>query len=120
MPKIFLNIDKMDWGFIHVFLLSVIEIFGDFNLRFYAQTHKPLYLGYGIAGYIGVVFFLYKSFLYNNVLFVNALWDGMSNIIESIAAFVILGDRLETAEQYVGLFLLLAGIVLLKLPPKRI
>jgi multidrug transporter EmrE-like cation transporter len=120
MPKIFLNIDKMDWGFIHVILLSIVEIFGDFNLRFYAQSHKIQYLGYGLAGYAGVIFFLYKSFLYNNVLFVNALWDGMSNVIESIAAFVILGDRLESAEQYVGLFLLLAGIVLLKLPPKRI
>ncbi len=108
----------MDWGFLHVFILSFVEIFGDFNLRFYAQTNKPEYLGYGILGYIGVVYFLYKSFLYNNVLFVNALWDGMSNIIESIAAFVILGDRLERVEQYVGLFLLLAGIVLLKLPAK--
>ena len=120
MPKIFLNIDKMDWGFIHVTLLSIIEIFGDFNLRFYAQTHKIEHLGYGILGYVGVVYFLYKSFLYNNVLFVNALWDGMSNIIESIAAFVILGDRLESVSQYVGLFLLLAGIVLLKLPPSKI
>ena len=110
----------MDWGFIHVFLLSIIEIFGDFNLRFYAQTHKFQYLTYGILGYIGVVFFLYKSFLYNNVLFVNALWDGMSNIVESIAAFVILGDRLERMEQYVGLFLLLAGIVLMKLPAKKL
>ncbi len=110
----------MDWGFLHVFLLSVIEIFGDFNLRFYAQTHKPEHLGYGILGYIGVVYFLYKSFLYNNVLFVNALWDGMSNVIESLAAFVILGDRLERSEQYVGLFLLLAGIVLLKIPAKKV
>ena len=108
----------MDWGFLHVFFLSVIEIFGDFNLRFYAQTHKTEYLGYGILGYIGVVYFLYKSFLYNNVLFVNALWDGMSNIVESLAAFVILGDRLERVEQYVGLFLLLDGIVLLKVPAK--
>lgn len=106
----------MDWGFINVFLLALIEIFGDFNLRFYAQTHKPTYLGYGILGYVGVVYFLYKSFLYNNVLYVNALWDGLSNIIESLAAFVILGDRLERVEQYVGLFLLIAGIVLLKVP----
>ena len=105
----------MDWGFIYVVILSVVEIFGDFNLRFYAQTSNLKYLGYA-----GVVFFLIKSLTLNNVLFVNALWDGMSNIIESLAAFVILGDRLESSSQYVGLFLLIAGIILLKLPPKEV
>lgn len=110
----------MDWGFIYVAILSVVEIFGDFNLRFYAQTSNLKYLGYGLVGYAGVVFFLIKSLTLNNVLFVNALWDGMSNIVESLAAFVILGDRLESSSQYVGLFLLIAGIILLKLPPKEI
>jgi len=35
-------------------------------------------------------------------------------VIESIAAFIILGDRLETPIQYIGLVMTVAGIVLLK------
>jgi multidrug transporter EmrE-like cation transporter len=30
----------MDWGFFYVVALSAIEIYGDFALRFYAQTNK--------------------------------------------------------------------------------
>lgn len=105
----------MDWGFVNVLLLAIIEIFGDFNLRWYAQTNAPTYLAQGVLGYIGVVYFLIRSFKYNNVLYVNGLWDGLSGLVESIAAYVILGDRLKNTQQYVGLLMTIAGVALMKL-----
>jgi multidrug transporter EmrE-like cation transporter len=42
------------------------------------------------------------------------MWDGMSGIIESAAAYVFLGDRLDKASEYLGLALTTAGIILLK------
>ena len=42
------------------------------------------------------------------------MWDALSNLIESIAAYVILGERLEKVTNYVGLLLVVVGIVLLK------
>jgi multidrug transporter EmrE-like cation transporter len=105
----------MELSFIMVFLLSVIEIFADFQLRFYAQTNNTFNLGFGILGYLGVVYFLIQALRLENVLYVNALWDGMSGLIESIAAFVILGDRLKLTQNYVGIVLIVAGVYLTKL-----
>ena len=104
----------MDKAFSSVVLLSVVEIYGDFALRFYAQTNNITYLFHGIAGYVGVVFFLLQSLRHGNVLYVNGMWDGISGILESAAAYVVLGDRLEKPIQYVGLVLTVVGIFLLK------
>ena len=104
----------MDKSLSSIFFLSVVEIYGDFALRFYAQTNNSTYLYHGIAGYMGVVFFLIQSLRSANVLYVNGMWDGMPGILESAAAYVVLGDRLEKPIQYVGLVLTVVGIFLLK------
>ena len=104
----------MDKSLASIFFLSVVEIYGDFALRFYAQTNNIAYLFHGVAGYIGVVFFLIQSLRHGNVLYVNGMWDGISGILESAAAYVVLGDRLEKPMQYVGLVLTFAGILLMK------
>ena len=94
--------------------LSVVEIYGDFSLRFYAKTNAWQYLVHGIIGYIGVVYLLIQSLRYENVLYVNGMWDGMSGLMESAAAYFILGDRLKRPTQYIGLALAIVGIVMLK------
>jgi len=104
----------MDKAFSSIVLLSIVEIYGDFALRFYAQTNNLTYFYHGIAGYAGVVFFLIQSLRHGNVLYVNGMWDGISGILESAAAYVVLGDRLEKPIQYVGLVLTFAGIMLMK------
>jgi len=101
-------------GFEDIVLLSVVEIFGDFNLRWYAQSNQFSYLVYGIFGYIGVIYYLVKSLRTDNVLYVNGMWDGVSGIVESMAAYLVLGDRLEKPMQYIGLLMVSAGIYLLK------
>ena len=103
-----------DEGFWHIVSLSFIEIYGDFSLRFYAQTNNPVWLGNGIVGYIGVVYYLIQSLKHNNVLYVNGMWDGVSGVIESVASYVILGDRLEKASEYIGLLLIIVGVFLMK------
>ena len=106
---------KTDWGFVFVFFLAAVEIFGDFNLRWYAESGSMVNLISGVAGYGGVVALLIQSFKYNNVLYVNGLWDGLSGLIESVAAYYILGDRLKNTEQYIGLLMTVAGVALMKL-----
>jgi multidrug transporter EmrE-like cation transporter len=104
----------MDWGFLYVVLLSIVEVYADFALRFYAQTNKVSWLVHGLMGYAGVVGLLVMSFKYNNVLYVNGMWDGVSGVVESLAAYFILGDRLKKKSQYLGLVLIVAGVALLK------
>jgi multidrug transporter EmrE-like cation transporter len=94
--------------------LSVVEVFGDFNLRWYAETNRPMYLGYGLVGYAGVVYYLIKCLRTGNVLYVNGMWDGISAVVGSLAAFTVLGDRLGKPIQYLGLAMTGLGIYLLR------
>jgi len=40
----------------------------------------------------------------------------MSALIESVAAFVVLGERFESKSQYVGVVFIILGLYLLKIP----
>jgi len=101
---------------LNIISLSVVEIIGDFALKFFANEGGAGYLAMGITGYIGVIYFLIRSLQGSTVLMVNGAWDGMSAIIESLAAFVILGERFDHMGQYVGLLLIVMGLFLLKIP----
>lgn len=103
-----------DYGFLYVLAVSIIEIYGDFSLRFYAQTNKLFWLGNGIFGYIGVIWFLIQSFKYKNVLYVNGMWDGLSGITESVASYIFLGDRLQNPLEYIGLIFIIIGVAFMK------
>ena len=73
-------------------------------------------LAYGILGYAGVVFFLIQALKGSSILMVNAAWDGISALIESIDAYVVLGERLTDPNQYLGIGLIVLGLFFLKIP----
>jgi multidrug transporter EmrE-like cation transporter len=97
-----------------IVLLAAVEVFGDLNASWYAQTNKPIYLAGGVAGYLSVLYYLIKCLRTRNLLYVNGMWDGISTIIESLAAFFILGNRLDRPEQYMGLAMIISGLFLLR------
>ncbi len=97
-------------------LLSISEIFGDFALKRYADNGGLNNLGYGILGYIGVVFFLVQSLRGNSIIVVKASWDGISALIEYIVAYLILGERFTDTNQYIGIGLIVCGLFFLKIP----
>ena len=99
------------WNIVY---MSIVEIAGDFALENYAHTNSLRSLAGGVGGYACIVFLLIKSLRNSNILTVNALWDGVSTILESLAAFVFLGERFENPLQYAGLGLLISGIFLIK------
>jgi multidrug transporter EmrE-like cation transporter len=95
--------------------LSLSEVVGDFGFRAFARHGGMANFGQGAAGYIGVIYFLIKCFSSANVIYVNGMWDGMSAVIETLAAYFILGDRLNTRIQWIGLGLLIVGITMVKM-----
>ena len=99
--------------------LAFIEIIGDFALERYANHGGILPLSIGIGGYMGVVYFLISALKGSSILLVNGAWDGVSTLIESIAAYVILGERFHNYSQYAGLGLLIIGLYLLKVPKTK-
>jgi multidrug transporter EmrE-like cation transporter len=104
----------IDYGFWYVIAASAIEVYGDFSLRFYAQTNNVYWLAHGIAGYVGVIAMIVEAFRTKNVLYVNGIWDGASGLIESVAAYVLLGDRFQKTSEYIGLCLVIIGVALMK------
>jgi len=99
--------------------LAFIEIIGDFALERYANHGGLLPFSLGIGGYMGVVYFLIQALKGSSILLVNGAWDGVSTLIESAAAYIILGERFHNYSQYVGLGLLIIGLYLLKIPKTK-
>jgi multidrug transporter EmrE-like cation transporter len=42
------------------------------------------------------------------------MWDGVSGLLESLAAYIFLGERLNHWSQYVGLAMITLGLMVLK------
>lgn len=103
-----------------IFVLCCTEIIGDFALKEYANNRGGIkMLSLGILGYIGVIISLIIALQGSSILMVNSAWDGMSALLESSAAIIILGERFDHYLQYVGLCFIITGIYLLKVPWKK-
>ena len=96
--------------------LCLTEIIGDFGYKEFANKGGMNNFAVGTLGYVGVVYFLIRSLQGSQVLLVNAVWDGLSALIESIAAIVILGEKFNDPWKYFGIFLIVLGLFFLKLP----
>jgi multidrug transporter EmrE-like cation transporter len=99
-----------------ILALSITEIIGDTALKEYANDKGNYYLGIGIISYVGVIILLIISLQNSTILMVNNAWDGTSSLLESVFAYVVLGERFENNFQYFGLFLIIIGLYLLKIP----
>lgn len=104
----------MDTLTFYVTAMVFIEIFADFQLRFYATTEKLIHLAAGLLGYAGVLYYFVQALRMDTVLYVNALWDGISHISESAFAYFVMGERLRNNPQYVGLIMVVAGTYLMR------
>jgi len=96
--------------------LSFTEIIGDVALKEYANDKGIMYLGIGIVGYIGIIILLVLSLQDSTILLVNNAWDGTSSLIESLYAYLILGERFDNYLQYFGILFIIIGLYLLKIP----
>ena len=103
-------------SYVDIGALCLSEIVGDFGFKAFANNGGIQNFATGSIGYIGVIFFLIKSLQGSTLLLVNSAWDALSTIIESAAAFFILGERFDDPMQYVGLVLIILGLFFLKLP----
>jgi multidrug transporter EmrE-like cation transporter len=90
--------------------LILTEIVGDFGFKQFANHGGMTSFATGTLGYVGVVYFLIRSLQGSQILLVNAVWDGLSALIESIAAFVFLGERFDDPWKYVGIALIIIGL----------
>lgn len=96
--------------------LCLTEIIGDFGFKEFANKGGIANFATGLCGYVGVVYFLIVSLQGSSVLLVNAAWDGLSALIESLAAIIILQERFDDPLRYLGVIFVILGLFCLKLP----
>lgn len=96
--------------------LSAAEVVGDFGFKSFARGGGSLAFAQGATGYVAVIYFLIRSLRVGNVLYVNGMWDGVSAVLESLAAYFLFGERLTNPIQYAGLLVVIAGIFMLHAP----
>lgn len=106
-------------SYLDIGAMCLIEIVGDFSYKEFANKGGFSNFAIGTISYVGVIYFLIRSLQGSQILVVNAAWDAISTIIESVAAFVILGERFDDPWKYFGLFLIVVGLLFLKLPLVR-
>ena len=90
---------------LNVCCMTMTEIFGNFNIQRYAQTNRRTDLLLGLLGYMGVIYFLIRSFGHGNMLWVGAMWEGMIIVLSSAFAYFYLGERFSHPVQYLGIVL---------------
>lgn len=98
-----------------IILISIIEFIGDSNFKIFARTNDYTSLIIGSIAYIVLVAFLVITLRLSNVIYVNGLWDGVSALIESLLAYLVLKETLSNGYQYAGLGLVIVGIFFLNL-----
>lgn len=103
-------------SYIDIGLIVITEIVGDFGYKKFAEKGGLENFAVGTIGYIGVIYTLIRSLQGSQVLLVNAVWDGLSALVESIAAIIILGEGFDDPWKYVGILFIILGLFLLKLP----
>lgn len=99
---------------LNVLAATLAEIVGDFGFKEFARQNTTRGFLQGSVGYVGVIYFLIQSLKTGNILYVNGAWDGISGILESVAAYVILGERLNHPMQYVAVAIISLGLFLLR------
>ena len=102
----------------NLLLLCLVEVYGDFKFKAYARSNNhgdgvPLFIQ-GCAGYDGVIFFLIRMLMIKDVIWVNAMWDGGSALIETLFAYFMFGERLNGPVNYAGLALIVLGLFMLR------
>ena len=91
-------------------LLSLAEYLGDSNFKLYARSGQLNHLGMGIVAYTVMISFLIKALSRSNLIYTNGMWDGVSAVITTVLAFLLLGERLTNIQQWIGLSMIIGGI----------
>jgi multidrug transporter EmrE-like cation transporter len=94
---------------------SIIEYIGDASFKLYARLNSHFYLLLGIFSYIFLVFILIHILKYSNVLQMNIQWDAMSVILESLLAYILLGEVFSEPTQWIGFFLIISGLIFMNI-----
>ena len=103
-------------SYVDIVCISLSEIVGDFGFKEFANKGGIRPFAVGATGYVGVIYFLIRALQGSTILTVNSAWDGTSALIESLAAYIFLGERFNDPFKYVGIAFIVVGLFILRMP----
>ena len=111
-----LNATVLNSPWTNLVLLCLVEVYGDFKFKAYARSSDDGLSSFiqGCVGYAGVIYFLIRMLRIKDVIWVNAMWDGGSALIETLFAYFMYGERLNRPVNYAGLALIVLGLFMLR------
>ena len=87
--------------------MTIAEIIGNANLKnFTTESGHHGHLVGGCIGYMGVMYFLIKSFASTSMLMTTFLWEGMITVLGSAYAIIVLGENFDHWVQWAGVALM--------------
>lgn len=98
-----------------ILLGNLIEFGNDASLKTFARTGKPIYFWFGVILSMAMIFTLIYLFQISNLMYVNAMWEGIGILFETALAFLVLGEFLNNRYQYIGIVLIIIGLMLLNI-----
>jgi multidrug transporter EmrE-like cation transporter len=93
-----------------IIAVSLVEYFGDENLKMFARNGKHKNLVYGIVFYALMMKLMIEALKRANLIYMNGMWDGISTIIGTVFAWWLLHERLNNPMQWLGLLLIILGL----------
>ena len=96
-----------------IFGLVALETLGQYLSRKYVDNKDKLWMiMVAVVCYLGIVYTLTKTYGYENIGFVNALWSGLALISVAVVGYFFFDETFNNQE-YVAIGLILAGTLLL-------
>jgi len=96
-----------------IFGLVALESIGQYLARKYVDNKDKLWMFIvAVICYLLIVYTLTKTYNYENIGFVNALWSGLALVVVAMIGYFFFDERFNNQE-YVGIGLILAGTILL-------
>jgi multidrug transporter EmrE-like cation transporter len=89
----------------------ITEAIGDWSFTKYVQGNRknPFYRLFGYICYIGVLEFFQKTIELKGLTWANSAWDGWSNLITFLIAFLLFGER-PSMQAFFGIILISLGL----------
>lgn len=96
-----------------IFGLVALETIGQYLARKYTDNKDNLWMFIvAVITYLLIVYSLTKTYKYENIGFVNALWSGLALVSVAMVGYFFFDERFNTQE-YVAIGLILTGTILL-------
>ena len=99
---------------LNVFVISLFEIAGQMLIKtYYENKQKQIYLFFlGWLMYLGVVYFLLKSYSSGNFAVVNSVWNSITTFSVAVIGWFYYKEQLTKAEMS-GIALVVLGFIVI-------